>query len=145
MESQEAEGNDLMHHFHGAGFVYFVQILDCRNSYKIGFTRNILKRMKQLMQIYNEVFLIDWIYSDDAFWLESEIQDEFHRNSNWNCFQAMMKSRSIQRMPPIPDRIFSSRFLGYGELSCEFFYLKPKKVFKVLEKFDAYKHNLIFA
>lgn len=52
------------------GYIY---VLECNNTYKVGFSKDVTKRMKQLDTRPFELILITKLYSDSALDIEQEV------------------------------------------------------------------------
>jgi hypothetical protein len=123
-----------MHHFHGSGYVYLIRIFSFKNEYKIGFTKNILKRIRQLRRTYGDIELVSWCWSEDGFGLESKIQEIFYKYSNQSQLNSIIMSH-IEKRIQVPSNIILINKLGFGATSQEIFHFKPQKIHRVIRYF----------
>jgi hypothetical protein len=116
------------------GFVYFFECLNFKNQYKIGYSKNPEVRANTFRSSGLKIKILKTIKSDRARDLESELQGLFYRYSHWNIMQRVCNSKTARVNGDVTKVLY--KYSTPGLMSCEWFYLKPKRVISVLESFD---------
>jgi len=116
-----------------AGFVYLFECLNFKNQYKIGYSKNPEGRAQYFRSQGVQIKILQTIESERARDLESELQGEFYRYSHWNILQKVCNSKTARKDGDIYPVLYKYAVPSY--MSCEWFYLKPKRVVQVLESF----------
>lgn len=115
------------------GFVYFFKCDNLKNQYKIGYSKNPIARAKTFNSCGIRITILKTIESERARDIESEMHALFHKYSHWNIMQQICNSRTICKQSCMNQIICN--YTVPSCMSCEWFYLKPKRVIEVLEAF----------
>ena len=116
------------------GFVYFFKCLNFKNQYKIGYSKNPRNRAKYFISTGLQIEILKSLKSDRAMDLESELHGEFYRHSHWNVMQKLCNSKTARKSGDLTHQMY--KYSIPDSMSCEWFYLKPKRVMEVLAAFD---------
>jgi hypothetical protein len=117
------------------GYVYFFKCLNFKNQYKIGYSKNPTARATHFGSIGLKIEILKTIKSDRAMELESELQGEFYRYSHWNILQKLCNSKTVRKKgDDLVQPMY--KYATPSVMSCEWFYLKPKRIAGVLDAFE---------
>lgn len=117
-----------------SGYIYLFECLNFRYQYKIGYSKSPEKRAGGFIARGIKIKILKTIESRRAREIESELQNKFYRYSHWNIFQKICNIKPFRN-----DSDISSILRKYSTpdyMSCEWFYLKPKRLIDVLESFE---------